>query len=131
MLPQGVGSQAFTVFAAVAAEHGLLLSDPSQAFANEAAVRALLAAAGYASCELRTTAETNRRPGATAEQWAAWGWAACLGMPFADLPALVGEAELEAMRGRYVALATELAQGFVAADGIAEPYEMLWVLARR
>ncbi len=130
LLPlQGIGSRAFSIFAAVAAQRGLLLQDPSAQFADEEDVHAMLQAAGYASCQLESSREANLRPGVTPQQWAAAGWEQCMAMPFADLPALLPPGELEAMRSDYLCAAAQLAEGFVEGDGIAEPYVMLWVLA--
>ena len=126
---QGVGSQAFTIFSSVIADHGHLLSDPSQQFKDESEVRALLEAAGYSHSRLETSHEANVRVGQTPEQWAEAGWRLCLSMPFVDLPSLVSAEELEEMKTRYLACAAQLAAGFATAEGIVEPYMMLWVLA--
>ena len=126
---QGVGSQAFTIFSAVMAGHGHLVSDPSQQFEDESVVQALLEAAGYSRSQLETSHEANVRLGQTPEQWAESGWRQCLSMPFADLPSLLSPEELEEMKARYIASAAQLAAGFATAEGIVEPYRMLWVLA--
>ncbi|GAB4820913.1 hypothetical protein N2152v2_007959 [Parachlorella kessleri] len=128
-VPKGVGSQAFTIFSSVMAEYGHLLSDPSQQFEDEAQVRALLEAAGYSRSQLETSQEANVRVGQTPEQWAESGWRACLSMPFADLPSLLSAEELKEAKERYLASAAQLAAGFASAEGIVEPYMMLWVLA--
>lgn len=126
---QGVGSRAFTVYQRLAAAEGLALQDPCAAFADEAAVRRLLAAAGFSSAQLAVSTEVNMRMGQTPEEWAAAGWAMCAGMPFADLPALLGEGRMERMRRAYLVEAAEVAARFAGPEGVAEPYEMLWVLA--
>lgn len=131
LLLQGMGSRAFAVFAALAAQRGLLLRDPSADFADKGDVQAMLQAAGYALCELESSHEVNIRAGTTPQQWAAAGWEQCLGMPFADLTVLLPLGEVEAMREEYLSEATQLAEGFVAGEGIAEPYVMLWVVAHR
>lgn len=126
---QGVGSCAFTVFAQVAAGQGLLLQDPCSLFSEEGQVRRLLAGAGYSAAAISVTSELNLRAGQTPEHWAASGWALCTSLPFADVGAAVGEEGLDAMRRQYLAAAAEVAAGLATPEGIAEPYEMLWVVA--
>ena len=127
---QGVGSQAFTIFAELVGEElGVLLLDPSQQFAEEAAAEALLRRAGYSSWRIASSEEVNLRRGQSPQQWAASGWEACLGMPFADLRQQLAPERLDGMRRRYVERAERLAQQFVTPEGVAEQYTMLWVVA--
>lgn len=127
---QGSGSQAFTVFSEVLAARGLSLADPSALFAEEEAVRHLLAGAGYSRVSLEVSTERNVRAGQTPEGWAAAGWDLCISFPLSDLRAQLAPAEVEALRGDYLAAAERVARRFATPAGIEEPYLMLWALAR-
>lgn len=126
-----MGSRAFSLFAEAAAQQGLLLCDPSSAFAEESAVRQMLAAAGYSACTLSVSQEVNCRAGQTPQQWAAAGWELCIAFPMADLPSQLAPEQLQRMRTWYLAAAEELAGRYATARGIDEPYQMLWVVAHK
>ncbi len=122
-----MGSRAFSLFAEAAAQQGLLLCDPSSEFAEESAVRQMLAAAGYSACTLSVSQEVNSRAGQTPQQWAAAGWELCIAFPMADLPSQLAPEQLQRMRSWYLAAAEELAGRYATARGIEEPYQMLCV----
>ena len=113
------------MFAEAAAARALALADPSAQFSDEAAVRTMLARA-----DIRASPELAVRRGQAPEKWAAAGWATCLGMPFADVPAALLPDGLDAMRADYMRRATALATELATPEGdVAEPYEMMWVCA--
>ena len=118
------------MFAEAAAARGLALADPSAQFSDEAAVRTMLARAGYPRADIRASPELAVRRGQAPEKWAAAGWATCLGMPFADVPAALLPDGLDAMRVDYMRRAMALATELATPEGdVAEPYEMMWVCA--
>lgn len=95
-----------------------------------ATLQTLLARAGYPRAAVRASPELAVRHGQAPEEWAAAGWAACLGMPFGDVRAALLPGELDVMRADYVRAATELATALATPEGdVAEPYEMMWVCA--
>jgi hypothetical protein len=91
----------------------------------------MLVAAGYHSVQTCVSWELTLQ-WQTPEEWAREGWETCVGMPFADLPALLGEQRVERMRRAYLAEATAAAAKRVVRSwwlGVAEPYDVMWVTA--
>lgn len=129
--PQGFASRAFSVFADLLARRGLQLDDPSALFADEHSVRSMLAAAGFAVCDVDVSEELAPRRGRPPAEWAAAGWAQCRGLPFADLEAVLDQKAVEQLRMEYLAEAEAVGARFVTEAGdVAEPFHMLWVVAR-
>ncbi|KAL4421210.1 hypothetical protein ABPG77_010085 [Micractinium sp. CCAP 211/92] len=129
--PRGFASRAFKVLTDLLAKRGLRLDDPSVLFEDEDSVRGMLAAAGFASVEISASEEVARRLGRTPEDWAASGWKQSRGLPFADLDAVLDEEAVEQLRLEYLAEAEAMVRQFATPEGdIAEPFHMLWVVAR-
>lgn len=130
-LHQGFASRAFSVFAQLLARRGLRVDDPSLLFEDEASVRDMLAAAGFASADISASEEAARRLGRAPADWAAAGWAQSRGLPFADLAAVLDEAAVEQLRLEYLTEAEALARQFATPEGdVVESFHMLWVVAR-
>ena len=107
------------------------VEDPCALFADEDAVRAMLARAGYSSVDLSCSPEVNLRRGRTPAEWSDSMWRLCSTMPHGPVAELLPPEQLADVEREYRAAAEALAQELATPEGIAERYEMLWVVARK
>ena len=123
---------AFSLYQRIMADRGVVsLDDPCALFADEGAVRAMLARAGYASVEISSSPEINLRRGRTPAEWAESMWRVCSTMPHGPAATLLPAEELPGLEREYKAAAEALAHELETPEGITERYCMLWVLARK
>lgn len=107
------------------------MRDPAGLFPSPAAAEQVLRQAGYSSVTVEASELSRVQRGRTPEQYAAAMWRHCSGFAGLPLAEVLPAEEVRQVEQRFLPAAAQHARRCQVAEGIADPFVMLLVAARK
>ncbi|KAK9816432.1 hypothetical protein WJX72_000139 [[Myrmecia] bisecta] len=132
--PQEPCVQATAMFYSLVADmYNVHLADATAPLATPGKAEQALQTAGYASVQVTTTDEVILAPGLHPEAYShrMWRTMTSASSPFTPIHEVLTAEQIDQLQPAFLAATTKLAEGMQTANGIENPYVMLWVVGVR